>query len=194
MSKFTKQAIMQSFWRIAAKKPIEKITVKDVVEDCGINRNTFYYHFSDLYGLMEYLLIVETEKAIEKSREKNSLAEGCISIVDRIRENREAFRNIYNTIGRDSVEYAISKALDPAVEAHVRRRAEGKAVSDADILLITGVCRSVFFGMLAEWMKRNLRDDPRASLIRVEQIFGPGIDEAIRISATQPPFNGGESI
>ena len=43
MPNFTKLAIQQSFLRLLSQRPITKITVKDIVEDCGINRMTFYY-------------------------------------------------------------------------------------------------------------------------------------------------------
>lgn len=55
MSSFTKKAIMESFLRLAGKKSLDKITVRDIVDECGINRNTFYYHFQDIYAVMEAL-------------------------------------------------------------------------------------------------------------------------------------------
>ena len=51
MSKFTKQAIYASFLKFLNEKPLDKITVKDIVDDCGINRKTFYYYFQDMYDL-----------------------------------------------------------------------------------------------------------------------------------------------
>ena len=129
MSRFTKQAIMDSFLKIAAKKPISKITVRDVVEDCQVNRNTFYYYFSDIYALLEELLVSETERAIRKSQETATLAEGFAMLFGWIESNYEAFRNIYAEIGRDSVEYAISKVFDREILAYVRKRAEGIRVS-----------------------------------------------------------------
>ena len=53
MPNFTKLAIQQSFLRLLSQRPITKITVKDIVEDCGINRNSFYYHFQDLPQLLD---------------------------------------------------------------------------------------------------------------------------------------------
>ena len=53
MPSFTKKAIMESFVRLAGKKPLDKITVRDIVDDCGINRNTFYYYFQDIYAVLE---------------------------------------------------------------------------------------------------------------------------------------------
>lgn len=45
MANFTKQAIKASFLKLLNQQPLSKISVRDIVEDCGINRNSFYYHF-----------------------------------------------------------------------------------------------------------------------------------------------------
>ena len=48
MSAYTKQAIKNSFLKLLNDRPLNQVTVKAIVEDCGINRNTFYYHFTDI--------------------------------------------------------------------------------------------------------------------------------------------------
>ena len=53
MPSFTKKAIMDAFLHLMEKKPLEKITVRDLVDECGINRNTFYYYFQDIYAVLE---------------------------------------------------------------------------------------------------------------------------------------------
>ena len=53
MPNFTRRAIKESFLKLLNQRPLNQITVKDIVEDCGINRNSFYYHFSDLPALVE---------------------------------------------------------------------------------------------------------------------------------------------
>ena len=55
MPSFTKQAIIHSFLKLLKEKPLEKITIKYIVEDCGINRNTFYYYFSDIASYLSSL-------------------------------------------------------------------------------------------------------------------------------------------
>ena len=52
----TKNAIVEAFWQLLDEKPFNKITVKNIVELCGVNRNTFYYHFSDIPQLLEHTL------------------------------------------------------------------------------------------------------------------------------------------
>ena len=43
-----RDAIMESVLKLLEERPLSKITVKDIVDECGINRNTFYYHFEDI--------------------------------------------------------------------------------------------------------------------------------------------------
>ena len=53
MPNFTKKAIKDSMKKLLNERPLNQITVKDIVEDCGINRNSFYYHFEDMPSLIE---------------------------------------------------------------------------------------------------------------------------------------------
>jgi AcrR family transcriptional regulator len=57
MSKYTKLALGESLKRLLQKKPLSKITITEIVEDCGLNRMTFYYHFKDIYELLEWVCV-----------------------------------------------------------------------------------------------------------------------------------------
>ena len=53
MSEITKRAFASSLKKMLAKRPLEKIRVIDITEDCGVNRQTFYYHFHDIPEVVE---------------------------------------------------------------------------------------------------------------------------------------------
>ena len=55
MSQITKRALAASLKKLLAQKPLSKITIADITEDCGINRMTFYYHFQDIYDLIDWI-------------------------------------------------------------------------------------------------------------------------------------------
>ena len=57
----TRKAIKESFMLLLNQKPLSKITVKEIVANCGINRNSFYYHYSDIPTLLEEILIGTAE-------------------------------------------------------------------------------------------------------------------------------------
>lgn len=68
MSQVTKRALEQSLKNLLLKKPLNKITINDITEDCGINRMTFYYHFQDIYDLVEWACIEDAKKLLRIKR------------------------------------------------------------------------------------------------------------------------------
>ena len=65
MSKITKKALAASLKKLLAERPLDKITVIDIVNDCEVNRQTFYYHFQDIYDLLEWVYLNEATKALD---------------------------------------------------------------------------------------------------------------------------------
>ena len=53
MSNLTKKALRETMIKALNERPLDKIKVKELVEECGVNRNTFYYHYKDIYELLE---------------------------------------------------------------------------------------------------------------------------------------------
>ena len=64
MANFTRNAIKSSFLKLLNERPLSKITVKDIVSDCGVNRNTFYYYFEDRVELLWRILVRSIDTAL----------------------------------------------------------------------------------------------------------------------------------
>lgn len=64
MSQVTKRALEASLKHLLLQKPLNKITINDIAEDCGINRMTFYYHFKDIYDLVEWSCQEDASRAL----------------------------------------------------------------------------------------------------------------------------------
>ena len=65
MANFTEREIKRSFIKLLNEKPLSKISVRDIVEDCGINRNSFYYHFQDIPDLICYIMEQGSKELLE---------------------------------------------------------------------------------------------------------------------------------
>ena len=68
MSQVTKRALAASLIKLLSQKPLDKVTVKDIIEDCGVNRQTFYYHFKDIYDLVEWSCIYDATNALKGNK------------------------------------------------------------------------------------------------------------------------------
>lgn len=92
MPSFTKKAIKESFLKLLNERPLNQITVKDIVEDCGINRNSFYYHFQDLPALAEEVVKENTDRIIAEHAATSTIEE-CLDVaIDFALKNRRAAR------------------------------------------------------------------------------------------------------
>mgnify|MGYP003156090437 FL=1 len=84
MSQVTKRALEASLKNLLLKKPLDKITINDITEDCGINRMTFYYHFKDIYDLIEWCCVEDAKKALEGKKTYDTWQQGFLQIFERV--------------------------------------------------------------------------------------------------------------
>ena len=87
MSNVTKRALEQSLKNLLLKKPLTKITIGDITEDCGINRMTFYYHFKDIYDLVEWACLEDARRALDEKKTYDTWQQGLLQIFEAVQEN-----------------------------------------------------------------------------------------------------------
>lgn len=109
MPNFTKNAIKQAFIKLLEEKPYNEITIKDIVGECGINRNSFYYHFQDLPALLEEIIRESVDGIIKKYPSFSSLEECILVAVEFAESNKRAILHIYRSVDRDKVMSDVSK-------------------------------------------------------------------------------------
>lgn len=159
VTSLTKRAIRASFLKLLNERPLNKITVKDIVEDCGINRNTFYYHFSDIPALID--AIVQEEAAeLFKAHPTISSYEECIRLaIQEIQKNRRAVLHIYNSANRDIYEHYLMQMCQYIVETYFNTLLGGKTINQQDREIIVTVYSCQCFGLFIDWLNNNLSDE-----------------------------------
>lgn len=125
----TKQALAESLKKLMRAKPFSKITVTEIVNDCGVNRKTFYYHFEDIYALLSWIFEEEAVNIIKKFYLLNDYDEAIEFIYEYISENKDLLRNAYDAFG--SVELSsffhmsfvgLNESLIESVEQKMHKR------------------------------------------------------------------------
>lgn len=122
-SQNTKKMLAQSLKSAMRKKPFSKITVSELIQDCGLNRKTFYYHFDDIYDLMKWMFEEEAIKVIQKFDIMVNYEEAIDFILNYVWENDYLLSCVYDSLGREQVKYffiedflAVSKKLLESME------------------------------------------------------------------------------
>jgi len=98
MSEVTKRALASSLRRLLMKEPLDKITIKELTDDCGISRSAFYYHFQDIYELVEWTTFEKLGRKLSKSVEEGNWKEIIRTIVTDFDEDRQFVLTVYHYI------------------------------------------------------------------------------------------------
>ena len=117
MSDLTKKAIKTSFRKLLAERPLTRITVREIAADCGINRNTFYYHYHDIPELMEEIVKDEAAALIAGYPDVSSMEECVETAFQFILENRRSINHIYHSVKREVLEQYLMRVCDYVITA-----------------------------------------------------------------------------
>ncbi len=170
MPNFTEKAICNSFVKLLNEKPLKQITVKDIVDDCGLNRNTFYYHFSDIPELIERIIKEDAERIIFENKKITSIKECINAIISFALKNRKAVLHIYRSVNRDIYEQYQWHICEYISTIFVEERLNGRIVSNTDKKVIIQYLKCMFFGILIDWLETGMKDGIHAYIDRISEL------------------------
>lgn len=175
MPNFTKKAIEEAFLRLLEQRPLAKIKIKDIVEECGINRNSFYYHFADLPSLIEEMIFDQLDTALKSRPINSSVEEYFTAIVNLMLTHKTAMMHIYRSVNRDIFEKYLMNACRYAVSSFSALRLADLAISPEDRALIERLYQCECFGVIIEWLDNDMTEDilpaiHRLCALRDEQV------------------------
>jgi len=179
MAQFTKRAIVESFVGLLNRKPLDKITVKEIVDDCGINRNTFYYHFEDIHALLTFVIDNEVERVIAEHSDVESLEKSFIEAAHFALSNRRAVYHIYNSVSREELERYLNGIASDVVGRLVESRDPNQAVTREDKEMIVHFYKCGLVGIVTAWISRGMKDDPEQLIHSLCELLDGGMTAAL---------------
>lgn len=180
MTTFTVDAIKRAFLSLLEEKSVGKITVKDIVDMCGVNRNTFYYHFDSIPDLVEEIVSDITKGIIVGNASVKSLEE-CIEIGAKVAlENKKVLLNIYNSTNRNVYEIYLMRACQRVVEQYIETVFGDAEVHDADREALVRFYKCQCFGQIIDWMNNSMSYSLTEQLTRLCKLREGFAEEVVR--------------
>ena len=179
MSQVTKRALEASLKKLLLEKPLHKITVSDITEDCGINRMTFYYHFKDIYDLVEWSCQEDASRALAGKKTYETWQQGLLQIFEAVLDNKPFILNVYRSVSREQVETYLYKLTYDLLEGVVEEQAQGMSVRQEDKDFIATLYKYMFVGLMLDWVKSDMKGDPHTMVERLEQVVHGSIRAAL---------------
>lgn len=180
MSPLTKQALATSLKKLMTKTSLEKITVKDIVTDCGVNRQTFYYHFKDIYDLLGWIYRTEAVGSISDYKTYETWQKGFLKIFHYVMENKSLCMNTFYSMGRDHLEDFLHQEISALLMGVVEEVSKGTNVPIEDKKFIADFYTYAFIGILTSWMKDGMKESPEIIIEKLDRLVSGDIEKSIK--------------
>ena len=175
----TKKAIKNSLKKMLLEKPVNKITISDITNDCGISRMTFYYHFTDIYDLVVWVWVEEFGAALDGKKTYDTWQQGFLQIFQAISDNKFYVQNIYRALGRERVETYLYTLTYDLLLGVIEEQAIGMKVDAADKQFIADFYKFAFVGLVLDWVQSSMRKDPKKIIDQISILIEGDIRKAL---------------
>lgn len=176
----TKKVIAATFKELLKEKTINKITIGDIAERCGINRQTFYYHFQDIIDLVEWICLEDADNALKNKNTYATWQEGFIAIFELIREDKIFINNIYKSVSLETLMNYLYKLVYPIIYDVVDERSKQYVTTEENKKFITNFYEYSFVAVVLDWVKNDMKGDPTAIVTKISFLVDGTIDKAIK--------------
>ena len=171
MSDITKRALEKSLKNMMLKKPVNKITINDIAEDCGVNRATFYYHFKDIYDLMEWSCEEDSRKAADGNTTYDTWEQGFLNIFHIVEENKPFILNVYRHVSQEQIIQYLYRVVYGLIINVVEECAQGMDVRQDDKRFIADFYKYAFVGMMLDWIRQDMKPSPEKMIFRLSSLI-----------------------
>lgn len=179
MLKNANEIFAASLKRILEKKMLDHITVKDIAKDCGVTRQTFYYHFTDIYQLVEWEYKRIISEGAAGHYDINTWQQGYCQVLMNMRENKLLFTNAYRSVRKEFLETFMYNVLYEFVYPMVEIQAKGMAVdAEHKAFIAHFYCLSLVATDL-DWVKNGMKEDPYELTDQVATLIKGGYGRAL---------------
>ena len=186
MAQLTKAAIMDTFVRLLGQTPMDQITVQAITAECGISRNTFYYHYSDIYALLKAVLQRDMDTLLVRRRPGEHASEGLRRLIEYISTRQRMVQHIYSAVGHATMEDYLIETTEDLFMGYIRDTAEGLSPSEEDLRFMCSSFQFMLIGILLGWIRRGMKGDLADLLDRAQRLFFHGTRRVLEENS--PPF------
>lgn len=175
----TKRALAESLKSLLRARPLSKITIADITDGCGISRMTFYYHFRDIYDLIDWICREEGSRAIVGRTDRETWQEGFCGLCRYVLENRSFFASVYHSISREQIENYLYSVIYDLLYRVVEEQSRGADIAEEDKRLIADFYKYGFAGAALDWLGGGMKETPEALTEKLSRLLAGQFSLAI---------------
>ncbi|MFF3039223.1 TetR-like C-terminal domain-containing protein [Arthrobacter citreus] len=160
-------------------QPLDKVTVTELVRDCGLTRQAFYYHFPDVRQLAVWVFETEVARQVRTFAAELGWADGLVRLLLYLRENRSSTLGVLNGVGQPGLERFLFRQMRPITEAVVDRDGGGPA-DPRDRVLVVDFYTSAVLAVVLRWVADGMEEHPYQVVGDLEIMLHGAVRESVR--------------
>lgn len=179
MSQITKNALATALKKLLSKKELSKITISNITEECGVNRQTFYYHFKDIYDLLEWIFTNEVIEEIDNEIEEN-WQQKFIYIFEYVIQNKEFIKNVYSSGSKEYFLKFVYKQTNLLIINFIEKEYKDKKIKDENKKFIANFYKYGFAGIIESWIVAGMKEKPENIIKKLDVMITGNFEEAVK--------------
>ena len=178
MSDLKKQALIASFKKLLETEPFDKITISDITNDCGLSRQTFYYHFRDIFDMIRWIYNSESLNEIGGRGGYGTWQDKIRELFDYTLNNKSLILGTFNSKCRnDLVGYYMDVSIRKISDI-VEMKSDGD-IAEKDKKFIASVYAYAFVGIMVDWISDGMKESSEEMVDRVYKIVMSNFDRTL---------------
>lgn len=178
-SQITQNALARSLKKLMLTTPLKKITIQQIVDDCGVTRHTFYNHFKDIYELLGWVYQTEIIEDLDKYRNYAGCKQGFLRVLRYTQANKTICLNTFHSLGREHLEQFLYNVTYNVIIGVVDEIAENMAVGLQAKEEVAEFYARAILAQDIQWLKSGAKTDPDEIVQRVSRIMDGSIKRSL---------------
>lgn len=165
VSEQTKHALAAALKEAMAQKSLDKITISELTSACNIRRQSFYYHFEDIYDLLRWMFENEAISLLRQQEGALLWKEGLLQLFRYLEENRAVCLCALRSMGRDHIRRFFESDIYAIIHLTIEQLADeigvrGQLDSFVDVETLTHFYVVALAGIVESWLLGEIDRTP----------------------------------
>lgn len=175
----TKLSITYAFKELLLEKPYNKITVGDIASKCGINRQTFYYHFLDIPDMVGWICNEDATKVLKEKVTYSNWQEKFLDIFNLLLKEKVFVMNVYHHISQEILFRFLHRVTFDMLMEVIDEKSMNITVSQEERDFIANFYKYGFLGLVLDWISHDMVEDPKIIIYRLDSLIKGSFEQAL---------------
>lgn len=168
-SLITKQAIAGALKQLCRTKPFHKISIADITEACGLNRQTFYYHFQDKFELLNWIYYTEAFSQVVENISLDNWNDQLLLLLQTMKGEKVFYCNTIKD-QRDNFTDYLYKLTHTLFYEAIQKLDEHQRLTERQKTFYADFFSFGISGVVLSWVQNSMKEPPENIVLLMKSL------------------------